>query len=91
MQEIAGVIKDYGINAGILIIVIAFCWWLLKYTMKKSDEISNKFFAEVERHEHFLENHIHENTEAMKDIAQTIKDLNKDQCREHGLILEKLK
>jgi sensor domain CHASE-containing protein len=91
MSDFASVVEKYGINVAILVVSLFLCWYLIKHFMCFIKEANTERKAITEQYQHYLENHIHENTEAMKNVAQSMKDFQKDNSSEHKIIMEKLK
>jgi uncharacterized membrane-anchored protein YhcB (DUF1043 family) len=87
--------EKFGMPAIITIAVIYTSYklgkWVITKFFEKWENEMNERKAITNQYQGFLENHITEHTQAMKDLTQSIKDLAKDNNQAHQIIIEKLK
>lgn len=85
MNGLENTIKEFGLQVGLIIILLVFSWSILKwigtYFIRKMDEASAERKAITEKHEHFMENHIHESSEAMRNLFNSIKEFRNEMAQ----------
>ena len=90
METLYNSVKDFGIATAVSIFALGGCWWLVKRFMTFMNESNTERKLITERYETFMEVHIQKSSEAQNNLTQAIKDLNRDSCNEHRLIMNKL-
>jgi len=101
MDGIATIIKDYGIQSGLIVILLSFLGWLVKKFVKSQENIQAQFVKSLDeatterkeitaKYQNFLGNHINENIQAQMSLTQSIKDFATETHHAHNLMIEKL-
>ena len=90
MEYIAEAIRVYGFQTGVTILALAFGWWMVKKFTCYMDKANEERKSITERYEHFMENHIHESTEAQQKLANSIDNLNKEICSGNQRVMDRL-
>ena len=101
MNELPTVIKEFGLQVGLIIVLLCFCWLIINKFLKSlkttTDEATNERKELTSKYNIMIENHISHNTEAQREMIQALRDLRTDihdsarnSCDEHKRIMDKL-
>ena len=95
MQDLAALIEKFGIGAAMLVLMVAFCWWMMRKFMCFLEKSNAERKEQNDRYNTVVENHIAHSTEAQENLAHSIIDFRTEirnsleaHTRDHKDIIE---
>lgn len=83
-------IQDYGLAVGIIVACSTIITIMVRAFIKYLEDERGARQKQVEAYMTLAENHISHNTEAMNSMITAIREIGRDNCRDHDEIKSKL-